>query len=130
MFLKKDLKKFIIYCFFGGIAALVYLGLMYVFTSIIGIYYILSVIISQPFAILTNFFLNKYYNFRIHTQKTYTQLIKFTIVVVGGIGLNVLFVYILVEFFKIFYLLGAFISTLLVAIYSYLFHKYYSFRDR
>ena len=128
--IKKDFKKFIIYCFFGGIAALVYLGLLYVFTSILNIYYILSVILSQPFAILTNFYLNKYYNFRIHTQKTHIQLIKFTIVVLGGIGINVILLYIFVEFFGIFYMLGAFIATFIVAVYSYLFHKHFSFKNR
>jgi len=128
--IRKEFKKFIIYCFFGGIAALIYLSLLYVFTSIFNIYYIISIILAQPFAILTNFFLNKYYNFKIHTQKTRVQLIKFTTVVLGGIGINVILLYIFVEFFGIFYMLGAFIATLIVAIYSYLFHKNFSFKNR
>jgi len=120
----------IMYALCGGVAALVNISLLYLLTDMVGMHYIVSAISAFPFAVLTNYALNKYFNFKNFSRKYSQQITKFATVAIGGLVLNVFFLYVLVEFFNLWYIIAAIISGAIIFFYSYAMHRYWSFNDR
>lgn len=128
-FLDKHAKNFILYVICGGIATLVDIASLYFFTDVLEIYYLISVVLAFPLGVLTNYALNKYFNFRNFSSEHFQQLTKFTLVALGGLFLNVMIIYILVEFFGLWYIFSKCVAAGLVLFYSYFMHRYWTFND-
>ncbi|MEI6774014.1 MAG: GtrA family protein [bacterium] len=65
--------KFIRYSLGGGIAALLDLLLLYVFTDVIGIYYLHSAILAFLVSVSFAYFFQKYITFRNYSKKHLLQ---------------------------------------------------------
>lgn len=128
--LDKHAKNFLLYVICGGIATLVDIASLYFFTDILEIYYLISVVLAFPLGVLTNYALNKYFNFRNFSSEHFQQLTKFTLVALGGLLLNVIIIYISVEFFGLWYIFSKCVAAGLVLFYSYLMHRYWTFNDK
>ena len=123
----KSVLLFIGYLFFAGIAALVDLGLLYALTEFFGIYYLLSAGISYCAGMLTNFSLNKFYNFRNKSKKIMHQFAVFLFVALIGLVLNQILLYLFVEYRALWYMLAKIITVAIVAIWSFIGHKKLTF---
>jgi putative flippase GtrA len=126
----KSLKLLIIYVFLSGIAALIELSLLYFFTSVLNIYYIISVIPSYLIGGSIQFILIKYFNFKNKSKKIIKQASIYLLVIAGGFLLTLCFMYIFVEFFNIWYLFARIITIIIVLVYSFNMHKYFTFRHK
>lgn len=122
LFIEKtnDLKiQFLRYIFVGGIAAVVNIGALYIFTDLFHLYYLLSNIFGFILGLITNYLLSKVLVFA--KEQKFNKVIEFTIyAIIGviGLGLDTLFLWIFTSW-GLYYLLSKIISTALVFIWNF-----------
>ena len=122
LFIEKtnDVKiQFLRYIFVGGIAAVVNIGALYIFTDIFHLYYLISNIFGFVLGLITNYLLSKILVFA--KEQKFNKVIEFTIyAIIGviGLGLDTFFLWLFTSF-GIYYLLSKIISTALVFIWNF-----------
>jgi putative flippase GtrA len=113
------------YVISGGIATFVDLILLYLFTNIFGIWYIISAIMAFLFAFMVSFSLQKYWTFKDHSSHNiHFQALKYFTVTSINLGLNTLGIFIFVEYGHFHYLASQFIVSALIAVESYFIYHY------
>ncbi len=127
IFGKQDMRLFINYMFFGGIAALVDLGLLFSLTEFLGIWYLFSAGLSYIAGMATDYSLNKYLNFKNKSKKIAKQFGLFVAVAMVGLALNQMFLFVFVEFFGLWYMLAKMLSILIVVFWNFNGHKRLTF---
>ena len=122
LFIEKtnDVKiQFPRYILVGGIAAVVNIGALYIFTDIFHLYYLFSNIFGFILGLITNYLLSKVLVFA--KEQKFNKVIEFTIyAIIGviGLGLDTLFLWIFTSW-GLYYLLSKIISTALVFIWNF-----------
>ena len=89
--------------------------------------HIAALIIVFPITFFTGFLLNRYVAFRATRQRTTKQLFRYALSVVGSILLNYLLMKLFVDVCHIWPTIAKMMTTTIVAVYSFLAAKYYSF---
>jgi putative flippase GtrA len=89
--------------------------------------HIAALIIVFPITFFTGFLLNRYVAFRVTEQRSGRQLFRYALTVVGSILLNYILMKLFVEWCYVWPTIAKMLTTLIVAIYSFLVAKYYSF---
>ena len=112
--------QFIRYSFVGGIAAIVNIGMLYVFTDICHIYYLISSAISFILGLLVNYILSKQFVFQeeISISKTKEFLI-YAIIGVLGLGIDTLLLGLFTSIVGIYYMISKIFSTMIVFIWNF-----------
>ncbi len=115
-----SLLQFIRYFFVGGVAAVVNIGMLFIFTDVCHIYYLVSNIISFTLGLIINYILSKRLVFQdkilLSASKEFTI---YAVIGVVGLGIDTLLVGIFTDTFNIYYMLSKIISTLLVFIWNF-----------
>ena len=115
-----DVKiQFLRYIFVGGIAAVVNIGSLYVFTEVAHLYYLLSNVLGFILGLVTNYILSKILVFA--KEEKFNKVIEFTIyAIIGvvGLGLDTLFLWLFTSM-GLYYMLSKIISTALVFIWNF-----------
>ena len=123
MFIEKtdnSLLQFIRYFFVGGVAAVVNIGMLFIFTDVCHIYYLVSNIISFTLGLIVNYILSKLLVFQDKVSlSTSKEFIIYAIIGVVGWGIDTLLMSIFTDTFNIYYMLSKIISTLLVFIWNF-----------
>ena len=123
MFIEKtdnSLLQFIRYFFVGGVAAVVNIGMLFIFTDVCHIYYLVSNIISFTLGLIVNYILSKLLVFQDKVSlSTSKEFIIYAIIGVVGLGIDTLLMSIFTDTFNIYYILSKIISTLLVFIWNF-----------
>jgi putative flippase GtrA len=117
------------YIFFAGIATIVDMGLLFVLTTIGGVYYLYSAGIAYVCGMMTNFSLNRFFNFRARNRHAAYQFGLFVCVASVGLALNQLIIWSLVEFLHMWYLHAKILSVIVVMFVSFYGHKKITFGD-
>jgi glycosyltransferase involved in cell wall biosynthesis len=108
----------------GGSAAVVNLALLYIFTDVFGVWYLVSAGLSFTAAFGVSFTMQKYWSFRNDARnKIGSQLPMHLTVALLNLMLNIAFVAFLVEILGVWYILAAVISNVVIA-----FESYFAFR--
>ena len=125
LFMAQTIKYFLV----GGIGVGVNLGLLYVLTDFLGIWYILSQGIAIAISITNNFFLHRYWTFKneISEPKTVERYIKFFIVSVIGMSIQLGLTFALVENYAMYYLYAAVIAIGTASAFNYLVNRKWTF---
>ena len=125
LFVAQTIKYFLV----GGIGVGVNLGLLYVLTDFLGIWYILSQGIAIAISITNNFFLHRYWTFKneIVEPKTLERYIKFFIVSIIGMGIQLGLTFMLVENYTMYYLSAAVLSIIVASAFNYLVNRKWTF---
>ena len=125
LFVAQTIKYFLV----GGIGVGVNLGLLYGLTDFLGIWYILSQGIAIAISITNNFFLHRYWTFKneIVEPKTLERYIKFFIVSIIGMGIQLGLTFILVENYTMYYLSAAVLSIIVASAFNYLVNRKWTF---
>jgi putative flippase GtrA len=89
--------------------------------------HIAALIIVFPITFLTGFYLNRYVVFRAIDQRKRKQIFRYGISVVGSILLNYALLKIFVEACGIWPTIAKVMTTIIVAMYSYIAARYFSF---
>ena len=123
MFIEKTdnrLLQFIRYFFVGGVAAVVNIGMLFIFTDVCHIYYLVSNIISFTLGLIVNYILSKLLVFQDKVSLSASkEFIIYAIIGVVGLGIDTLLMSIFTDTFNIYYMLSKIISTLLVFIWNF-----------
>lgn len=115
----------------GGSAAVVNLGVLYVLTEELMMWYVLASVYAFIAAFFVSFMLQKYWTFKEHTH----ALVKRQMLMyLGTAGVNILIgtalLYIFVEYLGLHYLFGQVISQGLIAFLSYFVYQHVIFKQR
>lgn len=115
-----SLLQFIRYFFVGGVAAVVNIGMLFIFTDVCHIYYLVSNIISFTLGLIVNYILSKLLVFQDKVSLSASkEFIIYAIIGVVGLGIDTLLMSIFTDTFNIYYMLSKIISTLLVFIWNF-----------
>lgn len=123
-------KQIIKYLIAGSTAALVDLSLLYFFTSLLGVWYLVSACLAFTLAFFVSFSLQKFWTFRdIDKEVMYKQMKIYLAVALANLALNAALMYIFVDGFKVWYMFAQFIASGLIACESYLVYKIFIFNQ-
>ncbi len=110
--------QFFRYLFVGGGAALINLVSLYVLTSKLGVYYLLSAAIAFILGIVTNYVLSIAWVFR-STGQVKKEIVLFLLIGITGLFLNEAIMYMLVSVLTLFYLGAWLIATAAIMIWNF-----------
>lgn len=115
----------------GGTALLLDLALLFLFTTIFGLWYLISTVAAFAIAIIVSFLLQKLWTFKDATaDRTKKQFIVYIAVAIGNTVLNTFFVYFFVQYLGIFYLLSQIIAAGIIAIESFFIYQHFIFNQK
>ena len=121
-------NKLIRYLISGGTAAVVNLGLVYLFVSVLHLWYIAGTTLAFIGAFVVSFLMQKFITFADRSlERASRQLTIYFLVALCNLGINTLLMYAAVDGLGIEYLLAQFIVTALIAGYSFFLYKYLIF---
>ncbi len=124
-------KNILLRYFVSGLtAASTNIGLLYVFTDIVGIWYLYSSMLAFVCAITISFSLQKFWAFADkNLQSVHYQLLKYVGVAILGILLNIACMFILVDLFGMWYIFAQIITGAFVAVLNFLMYKFFIFQN-
>lgn len=125
---KNNIIQFCTFCFVGLIWTGINVWITYYFTDIIWLRYILSATIGQFVGISVNFMLNKNITFHAHTWNAIKQYVFSLLSYSIGVWLYLGLLYILVDFFEIWYILWILITVPIVVLINFITHKFIVFK--
>jgi len=130
MIIKKEgLNQFIKFALVGVINTLVNLAVLYILTDIFGIYYLISAIFAFLIAVTNSFILNKLWTFKESiSYKTSSRYIKFVLISVIALVINLIILYILVEYYAIWYIYAQIIGVCSNLIINFFGNKLWTFK--
>lgn len=103
-------RRFIKFCLVGTSGVLVNEGLLWLFTNVVGLFYLISAAIAIETSIINNFILNDVWTFRDRRTPGMTarlvRLLKFNLVSAVGIGINMGVLWTCTEVLGIHYLIS------------------------
>jgi dolichol-phosphate mannosyltransferase len=103
------LRRFLNFCLVGALGVVVNVGLLWLLTEFLGIFYILSAAVSIETSILFNFALNDLWTFRDRRQlgsNTLARVMKYNLTCAVGVGINLGILALLSEAFGIYYIIS------------------------
>lgn len=127
---EKTFIQLIRYTFVGGFAFIVDFGLLWFFTHICNIYYLISATLSFLAGLIVNFLISTKWIF--NKSKVENKKIEFLFFgLIGGIGLglNDLFMWLLTDYYAIHYLLSKLIAVFLVYFWNFFARKYLLYKN-
>lgn len=120
---KKLLKQLFRFGIVGGIAFIIDYSLLYIFTDIIGINYLVSSTLSFVISLIFNYILSIKWVFDVGHKQTYKDIIIFVALSVIGLGINELIMYIGVDKFLVGYLIVKLFATAIVMVFNFITRK-------
>jgi len=115
----------------GILNAILVLALTIIFTSVFGIFYVISAVVSFELSIIVSFFMHDKWTF-VNVKKTskmYLRFIKYNTFSLIGLGINALVLVILTEQVGLHYTISESIAILVAFIFNYTMNKKISFRN-
>lgn len=117
------------YLISGGTAAAFYFAVLISLVELTDINYLLASTIGLTAAILVSFSLHKFFTFQEHAiSRTHIQFALYIIVVAVDYAINLSVLWLAVEKLHLFYFVGAFIATVLVAAVNFILYRGIVFR--
>jgi putative flippase GtrA len=118
----------------GTLNALVYFSLMYLFTSIIGVWYMLSAVISVIIQTLITFSLHRIWVWRskktqIKSVLTIFRFIKYCIIGGCGMVLGLCGLYIVTEVFHVWYVISMIVASFILLVLNFLANYLWTWGD-
>ena len=114
------------YMSLGLFGEIVDFALLFILTSFLNVFYLLSTIIAYVAGMFTNFYLHKNYTFKYRTTTFWGFLLsffKYTLISITGLVITVILMSIFVELFGLHYLLAKLISGVVVFFINYSWHS-------
>ena len=125
LFAKQAMKYYTV----GGSGVLVNLGILYALTDFIGFWYIASQIIAISISISSNFLFNRFWTFSgsIEDQRNSVMYVKFLIVSLIGMAIQLGITYSLVENIALYYMYAAGIGIIIACAINYIVNRRWTF---
>ena len=122
-------KQAIKYYSVGGSGVLVNLGILYALTDFMGLWYIASQVIAISISISSNFLFNRFWTFNgsIQDQRNSVMYVKFIIVSLIGMGIQLGITFALVENIALYYMYAAGIGIVVAGAINYVVNRRWTF---
>ena len=104
----------------GGVGFVIDYGLTYVFTAFVGLHYLLATALAFAISVVANYFMCAYWVFQGADVKNVGVKAGFLATSLIGLGLNELFMYLLVDLAHVPVMLAKLIAVVLVMIWNYI----------
>lgn len=118
------LKQIIRFFFVGGSAFVLDFALLWVFTDLMGINYLISNCLSFSISVIYNYILSIFWVFDVKKDRNKsTEFVVFIILSVIGLGINQLIYWVCVQFMGIHYLISKIGATAVVMVYNFITRK-------
>jgi len=123
----RQLSKFVI---IGGLSAAINFLILYSFTEWLKVWYLISCILGFVISAILNFLVNKFWTFNnlIKGKQAFNQLLRFSIVSVLGLIINILIIYSFTEFVGFDYRISWVFACLIVLFWNFSFNKFWTFK--
>jgi|GEM_PF-713495 len=119
---------FLRYFVCGVTAAAINIGSLYVFTDVVGIWYLYSSVFAFLLSLIVSFVLQKFFVFKdMKTEKLHYQFSKFSVVAILGVITNTTLVYVFTDVIGFWYILSQLIAGFFVMIQNFLLYKFFIF---
>ena len=133
MSVQKQINKIFGYQFIrfscsGTIATSIDIGLLYTLTEYLSIWYLVSSIFSFLVGSVTHFTISRYWVFKNQEKTFWRQYSSFFLIHLGGLAINTSGLYILVEFYHLYYLLAKLMVIILGVSWTFLANKKITFK--
>jgi putative flippase GtrA len=126
---RQTAAKLLRYLFSGGIAAVTDLVLLYVFTDVWGMWYIISSILAFLVAFVVSFILQKFFTFQDHAMEgVHGQALIYLAVTGTNLALNTGLIYLFVQYTGLHYIPAQIVTSILIAIESFLVYQAFIFK--
>ena len=124
------MKKFVTFVLVGGCGLLLNLGISYLLTDILGLWYFVSFVIATLVTWTAIFFANSCLTFAGHSQERYMgRYIKFIVGYLGIFIFNASLVFLLTSVLHVHYLISITISSAITSIFTFIFSSKYVYND-
>lgn len=121
---KKLFQQIIRFLFVGGSAFVIDAGILFILTSLLGMHYLISGMISFTVSVIYNYILSVKWVFDASKQhKKEQELVVFIGLSIIGLGINQLFMWILVDCLSFYYMFSKVIATAIVMVYNFITRK-------
>jgi len=112
------------YLFSGGTAAMVNLGLLYLLTDIMGLYYLLSGILAFSCGVIVSFIMQKSWTFQDRsTEETYKKFVLYVVIAIINLAVNTSLLFLFTDIFNLYYMISQFLASGIVAVWSYFIYR-------
>jgi putative flippase GtrA len=118
--------QFFRYIFVGGVATIIDMGSLYVFTSMAGIHYLISAAIAFVFGVMANYLMSIVWVFKT-TGNFKREITLFVIIGLGGLILNEIIIWLLVEKVSLYYMIAKAIAVVIVLVWNFGMRKKFVF---
>ena len=127
-----ELARFIKFCLVGISGVGVNMGLLWLLTELGGLFYLLSAAISIETSIITNFLLNNYFTFADRNKQgvnpLFGRLLKFNLVSLAGLGINMAILLLLTEGPGLFYMVSNIVGIAAATLWNYLVNNWWTWK--
>ena len=124
----KNFLQFIKYTIVGGTVAVFDIAFVYFLVEKLNVFYLSAVVISFVFAAGINFVFQKIFTFKCGSKKYFSQFSKFCLIAIFGVLINIAVVFVAVEYFEIWYLLGKILAAGIAFIWNFFANKFFTFK--
>lgn len=115
----------------GSFAFGVNIAALYIFTDILGVYYITSTVLAFLIAFSVSFTLQKFWTFEDRSKdRLHEQLPLYLAMQVASVSINAALMYIFVEYFHVWYIFSQMIISLAIAVIVFFLNKKYIFKTQ
>lgn len=131
MMKKSFLKQFLKFAVVGCINTLINLFVLYVLTEFFGIYYLISAVFAFVVAVGNSFVMNKLWTFEEKFKdNTLKKSIKFYLVSIAALLVNLFFLYFFTEIIGFYYLLSQIFAIAISLWINFLGNKFWTFKRK
>ena len=117
------IKQVIKFGIVGVIATLIDYIILFILTEYVGLYYLISSIISFSISLIFNYILSIIWVFNIKNKQTYKELLLFVILSIVGLIINQIILYFCTDILNCYYMISKMIATVIVMIYNFITRK-------
>ena len=123
-------RSFILFLIIGGIGTIINAGFVYLFVDVFHFYFMFGAILSLIIALTSNYTMNRIWTFPNSPENFFFRgLLKYYIASSIGSIINLICLFILVQFMNIWIIFGVIISTSISALWNYFSNKKWTFQE-
>ena len=132
--LREILFKMIQFGIVGGLMIILNVVILYLLTSLLGMYYIISAILSYQLLTGLSFFLNEKWTFNAITHHTHKKMwqrfVSYYLVSLSGMTLHIIILFLLTEYGNVYYLYSSILASFSVFLWNFSLNKNITWRGK
>ena len=124
-----NLLKKIKYLVVGLITLFIYYVLLYVLKDLIGFNYVVAILISYLFAVISHFLLNRKFTFKLKSKITSSQIFKYFLIALFNYIIQIITLFLLYDLLNFYFYFSWIIGILLTIVIGYTLIEKFIFKE-